>query len=63
MGPLPPVGDLDAAQVVEAVARDKKVVDGTLHYVLPTEIGRTEIATDVSSTELRDALVAVGLRG
>jgi 3-dehydroquinate synthase len=63
MGPLPPVGDLDAAQVVEAVSRDKKVVDGTLHYVLPTEIGRTEIATDVSSIELRDALVAVGLRG
>lgn len=63
MGPLPPVGDLDASQVVEAVSRDKKVVDGTLHYVLPTEIGRTEIATDVSSAELRDALVAVGLRG
>ena len=63
MGPLPPVGDLDAAHVVEAVSRDKKVVDGTLHFVLPTAIGRTEIATDVSAAELREALVSVGLRG
>lgn len=63
MGPLPPVGDLEAAPVVEAVSRDKKVVDGTLHFVLPTEIGRTEIATDVTAAELREALVAVGLRG
>jgi 3-dehydroquinate synthase len=63
MGPLPPVGDLEAAQVVDAVSRDKKVVDGTLHYVLPAEIGRTIVATDVSGAELREALIAVGLRG
>lgn len=62
MGPLPPVGDLDASQVMEAVSRDKKVVDGTLHYILPTEIGRTTVATDVTSEELRHALAAVGLR-
>jgi 3-dehydroquinate synthase len=63
MGPLPPVGDLEAAHVVEAVSHDKKVVDGTLHYVLPSGIGRTLIATDVTGVELRDALVATGLRG
>jgi 3-dehydroquinate synthase len=62
MGPLPPVGDLEASQVVDAVSRDKKVVDGKLHYVLPTTIGATVIATDVTSTELRDALLLVGLR-
>ena len=62
MGPLPPVGDLETAHVVEAVSRDKKVVDGTLHYVLPVEIGRTVIATDVTGAELHQALVAVGLR-
>jgi 3-dehydroquinate synthase len=63
MGPLPPVGDLDAGQVVEAVARDKKVVDGTLHFVLPVGIGSTTIATDVTDGELHAALRAVGLRG
>jgi 3-dehydroquinate synthase len=63
MGPLPPVGDLEASQVVEAVSRDKKVVDGRLHYVLPTAIGATIIATDVSGAELGEALRQVGLRG
>jgi 3-dehydroquinate synthase len=63
MGPLPPIGDLDAAQVVEAAGRDKKIVNGTLHYVLPAEIGRTIEATDVTSAELEVALRAVGLRG
>jgi 3-dehydroquinate synthase len=62
MGPLPPISDLDAAQVVEAIARDKKVIDGTLHYVLPAGIGATLIATDVTAVELADALRRVGLR-
>ena len=35
MGPLPPVADLSAQQVVEAVGRDKKVIAGRLHFVLP----------------------------
>ena len=62
MGPLPAVADLSAAQVVEAVSRDKKVVAGTLHYVLPTAIGSTTIATDVMTEELTAALKAIGLR-
>ena len=63
MGPLPPVADLDAPSVVEAVARDKKVVDGTLHFVLPVAMGRTAIATDVTTAELLEALRTLGLRG
>lgn len=62
MGPLPAVADLEAAQVTAAIARDKKVVSGRLHYVLPVAIGETVIADDVSSAELRQALVAIGLR-
>ena len=41
MGPLPPVADLSAAEALEATGRDKKVVAGTLHFVLPTSIGTT----------------------
>ena len=63
MGPLPPVGDLESSQVVEAAGRDKKVVAGTLHFVLPGPIGTTEIATDVTSAELKQALIGIGLRG
>ena len=62
MGPLPPIADLSAAQVVEAVGRDKKVVAGQLHYVLPTAIGATTIVTDVTPEELAAALIATGLR-
>lgn len=61
MGPLPPVGDLSAAQVLEASARDKKVIAGRLHFVLPTDIGATIIVTDVSPEELTRALMAIGL--
>jgi 3-dehydroquinate synthase len=62
MGPLPPVADLPAAQVVEAVSRDKKVIAGQLHYVLPTAIGATAIVKDVTPEELTAALVSLGLR-
>lgn len=63
MGPLPAVADLDAKEVVHAIARDKKVIDGRLHYVLPVGIGETVIADDVTSEELEQALRTVGLRG
>ena len=41
VGPRPPIGDLSKARCVAATARDKKVVAGTLHFVLPVAIGRT----------------------
>ena len=63
MGPLPPVSDLDPAYVLEAVTRDKKVVAGRLHFVLPTAIGATTTASDVSTEELAGALAAVRLSG
>lgn len=61
-GPLPPVGDLSASDAVEAMRRDKKVVGGRLHFVLPVAIGRTEVVDDVSERELADALRTIGLR-
>lgn len=62
MGPLPSVSDLSAAQVVEGVARDKKVVAGKLNFVLPTEIGATKTVTDVTVEELVAAAIGIGLR-
>jgi len=53
---------LEASQVVEAMGRDKKIVAGTLHFVLPGPIGSTHMATDVTSVELQRALVRIGLR-
>jgi 3-dehydroquinate synthase len=62
MGPLPPVSDLSAAEIVEATKRDKKVIAGTLHFVLPTTIGATNTVSDVSPEELARALIAIGLK-
>jgi 3-dehydroquinate synthase len=62
MGPLPPVSDLSAADIVEATKRDKKVIAGTLHFVLPTTIGATTTVSDVTPQELTRALVAIGLK-
>ncbi len=62
LGPLPPVGDLSVREVLEAVRHDKKVVDGTLHYVLCTGIGSWTTVTDVSEDELAKALRKTGLR-
>src|SRR6185503_14160064 len=43
LGPLPPISDLSASQMLEAMQHDKKVVAGRLHFVLPTTIGATAI--------------------
>ncbi len=62
LGPLPPIGDVSAAQLIEAMARDKKAVNGRLKFVLPTAIGATTIVDDVSEGEIRSALKRVGFR-
>jgi len=61
LGPLPPVDDLSAAECVAATARDKKVIHGTLHFVLPVAIGKTQIVKDVQPKELVRALRKIGL--
>jgi 3-dehydroquinate synthase len=61
MGPLPAIADLAAADIVGAIARDKKMIAGRLHFVLPRTIGDAAVVTDVSNEELLRALAA--LRG
>lgn len=63
MGPLPPVADLSASEVIDATRRDKKVLAGRLHYVLPAGIGATTTVTDVTPEELGEALRGIGLAG
>ena len=61
LGPLPPLGDLSAREIVTAVTRDKKVIAGTLHFVAATRIGATTELTDVTEKELKGALRSVGV--
>lgn len=60
LGPLPPISDLDITKILEAMRRDKKIVDGKLHFVLPSGVGTTAIVDDVTTAELQAALTAVG---
>ncbi len=62
LGPLPPIADVSAGQILEAMRHDKKVVSGRLHFVLPTAIGATVIVDDVVDKEMRSALRRVGFR-
>jgi 3-dehydroquinate synthase len=62
LGPLPTIADLAVGEMIAAMKRDKKVLNGRLHYVLATGIGQHDIVDDVSEGELREALRRVGFR-
>lgn len=62
LGPLPPVNDLSVREVLEVARRDKKVVDGKLHFVLATAIGAWTVVDDVTEKELARGLKKVGLK-
>lgn len=62
LGPLPSVSDLSTPSILEAVRRDKKVMHGRLHMVLPTAIGQTKILADVTDREIIRALATIGIR-
>ena len=62
MGPLPAIADLRANDLLAAIERDKKVVNGRLHFVAATSIGATAIVSDVQTREIKDALRTLGVR-
>ena len=62
LGPLPPIADLSVKQILQTIRRDKKVLAGRLHVVLPTAIGQTVIVDDVSEKEIELALRKAGMK-
>jgi len=60
MGPLPAITDIPVDELLEAIGHDKKVLEGKLHYVLPTSIGSCEVVTDVTPDEIRNAFATIG---
>jgi 3-dehydroquinate synthase len=62
LGPLPPIADVSAADMLDAMKHDKKVIAGRLHFVLPTAIGATTVVDDVTEKEMKAALRKVGFR-
>jgi 3-dehydroquinate synthase len=61
-GRRPRVSDLRAAAILEALTHDKKVKDGRLAFILPTEVGAVTVANDVAASEVRGALRALAAR-
>jgi 3-dehydroquinate synthase len=62
LGPLPSAADLSIPVVLDAVRRDKKVVNGRLHFVIAVEIGATTTVDDVTEDELVAVLERLGLQ-
>jgi len=60
LGPLPPIGDIGAPQIIDAMKHDKKMIAGRLHFVLPTAIGAGTIVDDVTEKEIRESLIRSG---
>ena len=62
LGPLPSVADISSKEAYAAIGRDKKIVDGKLHFVAASGRGKTVELTDVSEKEIKAALKKIGLR-
>lgn len=58
VGPLPSIRDLRAPKVLRLLARDKKTIGGRLHWVIPEQVGRVRIVSEVPP-----ALVAAAFDG
>jgi 3-dehydroquinate synthase len=46
----------DGANIVKRLRSDKKTRKGVVHFVLPREIGKVEITSDVPMTIIRAAV-------
>jgi 3-dehydroquinate synthetase len=60
LGPLPSVADISSREVLAAIKRDKKVVNGTLHFIAASDRGKVVELTDVTEKELRTAIKKIG---
>ncbi len=56
-GPLPEVADLNPDRLVARLASDKKTMQGTVHFVLPTEIGSVKVVSGLEPQLIRRAIV------
>jgi 3-dehydroquinate synthase len=55
-GPLPPATGLSPQKLVSRLASDKKTLQGSVHFVLPTAIGRVKIVKDIDNGKIEQAI-------
>jgi 3-dehydroquinate synthase len=56
-GPLPPANGLDPANLLARLAKDKKTLQGAVHFVLPTGIGKIKIRSGIEPFLIEKAIV------
>lgn len=54
--PIAGPAEMDASAYIKHMKRDKKVLDSTMRFILPTDIGSAGVFDDVSSEELTQLL-------
>ncbi len=59
IGVLPSLQGLKMDHIMKALQQDKKVRDGSVHFILPLEIGRVEITRDVPLSLVRETTAAL----
>jgi 3-dehydroquinate synthase len=57
-GPLPDASNLDPEHLIRRLASDKKTLQGHVHFVLPEEIGRVTVVSDIEPELVRQAIDA-----
>ena len=55
VGRVPAIRDLGVDEVLQFLPRDKKTVNGRVHWVLPERVGKVRIVTDVPEVEVAQA--------
>jgi 3-dehydroquinate synthase len=55
-GPLPRANGLNPDHLISRLANDKKALQGTVHFVLPSGIGKVEIISGIDTVTIRQAI-------
>ncbi len=50
------IKDIDTSKIIKALARDKKVKEGKIRFILATEIGKVETRDDVPPEIIKEVL-------
>jgi 3-dehydroquinate synthase len=58
-GPIPSAADLDPQRLLARLAKDKKTIRGSVHFVLSTGIGSTEVVSDLDNDMVLEAITKV----
>jgi 3-dehydroquinate synthase len=56
-GPLPPAVDLNPDNLIERLAGDKKTLQGNVHFVLPTAVGKVKVVSGIDALTIRQAII------